>query len=56
MPLTRDRACDGKMWHASRKQASRSMNRRRGKYGKRFTVYRCPFCGGYHLATKKERE
>lgn len=50
---SKERGCATKinLGHNFRKQADRLADKRR----KRFGVYHCPHCGGYHLTTKIEK-
>ena len=47
---SKERGCDGKinLGRSYEKQAERLAK----KYGKRYGVYQCPHCLGYHVTTK----
>lgn len=50
MPRTKDNACSGKVRHANRVSAIITMKRMRNKG---LSVYRCPYCGGWHVGTSR---
>lgn len=49
--ITRERSCDGKARFTTYDYADRVGRENGAVHGKRFAVYACPFCDGYHLAT-----
>lgn len=53
--LTRERSCDGKARFTTYDYAERVGREEGAKFGKAHTVYPCPFCDGYHLASVVER-
>ena len=49
-----ERGCTRKRWYASKAQA-RAGKQRAERVGKQhYRIYRCTWCGGWHLTTKKD--
>jgi hypothetical protein len=59
-PLTRNqrakrwRQCERKRQHPSLEAAAAEAQRLQ-RYSKRYTPYRCPWCGGWHVGKRKLR-
>lgn len=47
------RGCKNKNRYVSRKHANKGKRTYEGRYGEKFSVYKCRYCDGYHLCTKK---
>lgn len=54
----RRRSCEGKVRHASHTDAiiALSVMKRAGKCQSDARVYRCKFCGGYHIGHMTDRQ
>jgi hypothetical protein len=53
--ITREMSCDGKKRFRTYEFAEETVRPSlEAKYGKRYTVYACAFCSGFHCATEKE--
>lgn len=58
--LQRQKGCTGKHKHATRELAERALEKIRStkegrKHNKRLTLYKCRFCGCFHLGKSKSR-
>jgi hypothetical protein len=48
---TRLLSCDGKEGHLSYTAAERAMPKKRGKKGGKVNIYKCKFCGKFHIGS-----
>jgi len=53
MKENKDRSCTRKIRYNSRKAAKKAAKSMKRVHGKRFVIYRCEFCFGYHVANEK---
>lgn len=53
--ISRETACDGKRAYSSRKWARKARAATVTRDGKRLSIYRCMFCGAYHLGHLPDR-
>ena len=49
-----ERTCAAKHWYASAGTARAGKRSAQRAHGKKYRVYRCPWCNGWHLTSKKE--
>ena len=49
------RRCFGKLSYPTKAKALRAKRNKQRAYGKRYRVYKCPFCDHYHLSTSAWR-
>ena len=49
-----ERGCTRKRWYATKAQARAAREQTSRLTGKKFRIYRCPWCDRWHLTTKKE--
>ena len=46
--------CTRKRWYADKAEVKRAQRAMHGKTGKWYKRYHCPWCGHWHLATRRE--
>ena len=46
--------CAGKVWYPTKAKANRAKKACGRRFGMRFKVYRCAYCGNYHLTSVKD--
>ena len=49
-----EKGCTRKRWYATKAQARAGRDQVARATNKKYRIYRCPWCGGWHLTTKKE--
>lgn len=49
-----EKGCTGKRWYRSAAEARAGKQRTERITQKKFRIYRCPWCSGWHLTTKKD--
>ncbi len=52
----RERQCDGKIRHATEREARAAAKRTHKIHKCRFDAYACPFCAGWHVGTRRSRQ
>ena len=51
-----ERGCTRKRWYRTAAEARQGKAQAERCQAKKFRIYRCPWCGGWHLTTKKGGE
>ncbi len=49
-----ERSCTQKRWYRTKGEARAGKQRTERITQKKFRIYACPYCGHFHLATKKD--
>lgn len=50
-----ERSCSGKVRCESEAEAKRGARVMHRQFHKQFDTYRCPYCGGFHVGTRRKR-
>lgn len=51
-----ERGCEGKMRMSRKGRPDEVAQMMAARHGKRYGVYKCPHCDGYHLTTKLDNQ